>query len=386
MGDFVDVGRKAYFAGDRFLPSYLMKTPSGLPPRKATIDKELFFLESADLLCIAGFDGFFKEINPSVPKLLGYSVEELMSSPIDTFIHPDDRHITGQYREKLKSNIPLLNFENRYVTKNGEIVWLSWTSIPRYEEKLVYAIAKNITHLKLIEKDRNELIASLTKINHSLKQLTYTTSHDLRSPVSNLLSVFDLMDTSQIRDQETLTFLAILKSTAEDLKDTLNHYVDALINKDLLMVNTEELDLEKSLDKVRNSLSSLLQSSKARIELDFSQAKTIKYNQSYLESTFLNLITNSVKYTIPGEDPQILITSRKLENSTQLIYADKGTGFDIDAVNDKVFRLSQTFHNHPDGKGVGLYLIYNQITSLGGSILLESKPNQGARFILTFKD
>lgn len=363
-----------------------MKASFDLPPRKATIDKELFFLESADLLCIAGFDGFFKEINPSVPKLLGYSVEELMSSPIDTFIHPDDRDITGQYREKLKSNIPLLNFENRYVTKNGEIVWLSWTSIPRYEEKLVYAIAKNITHLKLIEKDRNELIASLTKINHSLKQLTYTTSHDLRSPVSNLLSVFDLMDTSQIRDQETLAFLAILKSTAEDLKDTLNHYVDALINKDLLMVKTEELDLEKSLDKVRNSLSSLLQSSKARIELDFSQAKTIKYNQSYLESTFLNLITNSVKYTIPGEDPQILITSRKLENSTQLIYADKGTGFDIDAVNDKVFRLSQTFHNHPDGKGVGLYLIYNQITSLGGSILLESKPNQGARFILTFKD
>lgn len=363
-----------------------MKAFSGLSARKVMIDKELFFQESADLLCVAGFDGFFKEINPSVPKLLGYSVEELMSRPIDTFIHPDDRDVTGKYRQELKNNIPLLNFENRYITKSGEIVWLSWTSIPRYEEKLVYAIAKNITHSKLVENDRNELIANLTRINHSLKQLTYTTSHDLRSPVSNLLSVFELIDTSKIYDQETLQFLEILKSAAEGLKDTLNHYVDTLVNKDLLMANMEELDLETSLDKVRNSLRSLLQSSKATFHLDFSEAKAVKYNQSYLESTFLNLITNSVKYTIPGRAPEIFIVSKKLKNSTQLIYSDKGTGFDTEAVNNKVFRLNQTFHNHPDGKGVGLYLIYNQITNLGGSISLESKPNEGARFILTFKD
>ena len=93
-----------------------MEASSGLSVHKVRIDKELVFQESADLLCVAGFDGFFKEINPSVPKLLGYSVEELMSRPIDTFIHPDDRDITGQYRQELKNNIPLLNFENRSVT------------------------------------------------------------------------------------------------------------------------------------------------------------------------------------------------------------------------------------------------------------------------------
>ncbi|OJV12701.1 MAG: PAS domain-containing sensor histidine kinase [Dyadobacter sp. 50-39] len=357
-----------------------------MPTQKATIDKELFFLESADLLCIAGFDGFFKEVNPSVPRLLGYSDDELKSRPIDSFIHPDDRNLTGKYRDKLKSNIPLLNFENRYITKTGEVVWLSWTSIPRYNEELIYAIAKNITHLKLIEKDRNELIGNLTKINHSLKQLTYTTSHDLRSPVNNLLSIFQLIDTSKIWDQETLQFLEILKSAAEGLKDTLNHYVDALVNKDLLTVKVEELDLQQTFDKVRNSLTSLVESSKAKFHVDFSEKKTVKYNQYYLESTFLNLITNSIKYAIPGEAPEISLTSKQLEKKTQLVYSDKGTGFDTDAVNDKVFRLNQTFHNHPDSKGVGLYLIHNQITNLGGSILLESKPNQGARFILTFKD
>lgn len=364
----------------------MMKDSSGLTTQKVTIDKELFFQKSADLLCIAGFDGFFKEINPSVSSLLGYTEEELLSRPIDTFIHPDDRGITRQYRENLKNNIPLLNYENRYITSSGEVLWLSWTSIPRYEEQLVYAIAKNITHLKLLEKDRNALIANLTNINRSLKQLTYTTSHDLRSPVSNLLSVFELMDTSKITDDETLQFLDILKSAAESLKDTLNNYVDVLLKKDLLNVKIEELDIQQPLQKVCNSLKSLIENSRATFDLDFSEAPTIKYNRAYLESTLLNLITNSIKYAIPGQNPEISIVSRRRPNATQLVYSDRGLGFDMDAINDKVFKLNQTFHNHADGKGIGLYLVYNQITNLGGSIVLESRPNEGARFTLTFKN
>ncbi|TLV01307.1 PAS domain-containing sensor histidine kinase [Dyadobacter luticola] len=363
-----------------------MKAPSTYLSSAKKIDKEVFFEKSADLLCIAGFDGFFKEINPAVSNLLEYSKEEMLSRPIDSFIHPEDRNITRQYRENLKNNIPLLNYENRYLTKTGEVVWLSWNSIPRYEEQLVYATAKNITHLKVLERDRNVLITSLTKINRDLKQLTYTTSHDLRSPVSNLLSVFDLMDTSTITDQETIQFLAILKSAAESLKDTLNNYVDVLLKKDLLTVKIEELDIEESLNKVRNSLKSLIHNSKANFHIDVSEARSVTYNRAYLESTFLNLITNSIKYAIPGKNPEIFLVSKKSAGATRLIYSDRGLGFDMDAVKDKVFGLSQTFHDHADGKGVGLFLIYNQITNLGGSISLESQPNQGAQFTLMFKD
>ncbi|WP_439584897.1 PAS domain S-box protein [Dyadobacter bucti] len=222
------------------------------------LNKELFFEISHDLLCIAGYDGYFKLVNPAFSKLLGYTHEELLSEPIDSFIYPDDRSLTSIYREKLRQSIPLLNYENRYVTKSGEVVWLSWTSIPRDKERQVFAIAKNVTHTKILEKDRNELLTNLTKINQDLKQLTYTTSHDLRSPVSNLLSVFSLLDTSKIEDAETLEFISILKSATESLKDSLNHYVDILVQKDLLTVRKEEISLSKSLDKVRLSLRSLI--------------------------------------------------------------------------------------------------------------------------------
>jgi PAS domain S-box-containing protein len=77
---------------------------------------------SPDLLCIAGYDGYFKRINLSVSKLLGYTNQELLAKPIHEFIHPEDKHITATHRKRLINDIPLLNFENRYVTKSGETV------------------------------------------------------------------------------------------------------------------------------------------------------------------------------------------------------------------------------------------------------------------------
>src|SRR4051812_24270434 len=89
---------------------------------------ELFFELSADLLCIAGYDGYFKKVNPAVSNLLGYTMEELHARPINDFVYEEDKEKTSVVRHELTKAKPLRNFENRYVTKSGEIVWLSWTS------------------------------------------------------------------------------------------------------------------------------------------------------------------------------------------------------------------------------------------------------------------
>jgi len=119
-----------------------------------TFDLEYFYELSPDLLCVAGYDGYFKKINPAVSKTLGYSLEELMSRPINSFVHPDDRNVTNDKRESIKTNKPLLNFENRYLTKYEEVVWLSWTSMPIERDQVVFAIAKNITYRKKLQELR----------------------------------------------------------------------------------------------------------------------------------------------------------------------------------------------------------------------------------------
>jgi PAS domain S-box-containing protein len=345
-----------------------------------------FFNISADLICIAGFDGYFKRINSAVSKLLGYSEEELYARPIHTFVYPPDLKVTLETREEVYKDKPLLNFENRYLTKSGEIVWLSWTSMPVQDEKLVYAIAKNITHKKRIEEERNILLANLTKINKDLKHLSYTTSHDLKSPVNNLLSVFDLIDISKINDEETLEFINILKITTERLRETLKNSVDELIRKDELNASIEPLNLNKNLSEVLLSIHSLIVNSKINIGIDFSEVPEINFNKEYLKSIFLNLITNSIKYSKPDTFPSISIRSKIENGKSQLIYSDNGLGFDMDKVRDKIFGLHQKFHNHIDSNGIGLYLIYTHITNLGGRIEVESKINDGAKFTITFKD
>ena len=116
-----------------------------------SVDLEPFFSLSHDYLCIGEYDGYFRKVNPAFIKLMGYSQEELFAKPISHFVHPEDKPSTAETRGHVLEGIPLLNFQNRYITKSGEIVWLTWTSIPVPDKKLIYGIAKNITHLKKMD-------------------------------------------------------------------------------------------------------------------------------------------------------------------------------------------------------------------------------------------
>jgi PAS domain S-box-containing protein len=348
-----------------------------------------FFSISADLICIAGFDGYFKKVNPAVSKLLEYSNAELYAKPINNFIYEPDLKVTIETREQVYKNKPLLNFENRYVTKSGGIVWLSWTSMPVQSEELVYAIAKNITHKKKIEEERNLLLTNLTEINRELKVLSHKTSHDLKSPINNMLSVFNLLDFSKIDDEGTLELINILKQTSENLKETINDSIDKLTINEHINVKVEEVNIKQALSEVLLSINSLIQDSMAIIEIDFSTTEKITFNKTYMKSIFLNLISNSIKYAIPDQTPHIRITTKENNGSYELIVSDSGLGFDMNKVKDKIFGLYEKFHSNNDNEGnssgIGLYLVYNHVVSLGGRIKVESKINEGATFIISFR-
>ncbi len=356
-----------------------------LPNSETSLDLEPFFLLSHDYLCIPGYDGYFRKVNPAFIKLMGYSVEELFARPISHFIHPQDKEITSDNRDYLKKDTPLLNFENRYITKTGEIVWLTWTSTPVPDQELIYAIAKNITHLKKMEEERRVLIKDLTSLNSGLKQLSYTTSHDLRSPVNNLISLCSLLDLSKIEDEETLLYLELLEKSAHRLKSTLNNQVDHLKDNLLLKSNLEPVNLKEVHGAIADSLRFLIESSRTTFVIDFSEVDLLVVNSFYLHSIFLNLITNSIKYAKPGIPPVITITSKEKTDAYQIRFSDNGIGFDVEEIKDKLFGLRQVFTDNSDSKGVGLYLVKNYMNSLGGDIEVTSEINVGSVFTLNFK-
>jgi PAS domain S-box-containing protein len=347
-------------------------------------DTSLFFEISEDLLVISGYDGYLRKVNSAVLKTLGYTEEELLASPVQDFIHPDDRSSTTQKRDGLREGKSLLNFENRYLTKNGEIVWLSWTSIPVESSDFIYAFATNITHKKTVEEERNMLLSNMTQNIADLKNLNYRTAHDLRTPVNNLLALIGLINPEKIRDEETRNLMEMVKFSVEDLKATLNSQMDQITTDGSIQIPLKKLYFSIMMEKVSKAIGSLILVEGASVVTEFSHAPSVVFNELYLESIFLNLISNSIKYSRENMPAVITITSSQLEKGVQLVFQDNGQGFDLEKVKDKIFGFSQKFHDHSESRGIGLYLVYTHMTSLGGKLVLESEPGNGARFIITF--
>jgi len=128
----------------------LQATVRDITERKRAIeDLDRLFNLSGSMACIIDFKGFFRRVSPAFTETLGYSSEELLSRPVLDFIHPDDRERTLEAREtKLKKGHDILDFENRYVCRDGSLKWLSWTSRPVPEDGIILAIAYDITRRK----------------------------------------------------------------------------------------------------------------------------------------------------------------------------------------------------------------------------------------------
>jgi len=106
---------------------------------------------SVDMFCIAGLDGYFKNLNPACQKTLGFTVQELKAKPYLEFIHPDDRQGTAAEASRLQKPEVTFEFENRYLCKDGSYRWLSWNAVSVPEQKVIYAVARDITERKHAE-------------------------------------------------------------------------------------------------------------------------------------------------------------------------------------------------------------------------------------------
>ncbi|MGB3266084.1 MAG: PAS domain S-box protein, partial [Microcoleus sp.] len=119
--------------------------------KQAQTERDRFFTISLDLLCIVGFDGCFKRLNPAWSTVLGYSSAELFAKRAIEFVHPDDREATAAEAAKLIAGTSSISFENRYLCKDGSYKCLLWTASPFSEEGLIYSVGHDITSRKQAE-------------------------------------------------------------------------------------------------------------------------------------------------------------------------------------------------------------------------------------------
>ena len=268
-----------------------------------------------------------------------------------------------------------LNAEKKLTRTKSIVLLLSCISILVLLGEFIFII---IPFFNTLKKQNKELIIN----NRRLTDFAHITSHNLRAPVSNLNSLLYIHDKSTDRAEKE-EVIEKIQYVTDNLNVTMDTLITALKTQHDATKERTPIDLQKVLTKTTETLSELIHRSDATINADFSGLKSVRYNSLYMESIFLNLIGNSLKYQSPERSPVITIKSMLKKGKAQIVFSDNGLGIDLDKQGGKIFGLGKTFHKHPEARGVGLFMTRTQIESMGGTITVESAVNVGTILTIT---
>ena len=328
--------------------------------------------------------------NPAFSIMSGYQFDEIVGKSPDMFMGKNSD--LNEYEKLIKAinDKKECQIETISYTKKNEEYLVQFSMIPVYnsENELLHwiSIQRDISQQKKEEIEKEKLILELIQKNKDLKQFSYITSHNLRAPLSNLSGLLTLIEDIPIENLELKEILNGFNKSTHLLNETINDLVKVIVIKENLSLHKEAIKLEDIFTKVIDQLSFQIKSSKPTININLKNASILNSNKAYLESIFLNLITNSLKFKSENRALEINISANKIGNAVTILFSDNGIGIDLKRNHDKVFGLYQRFHNHADSRGLGLYLVKSQVESMGGTIEIESEVNKGTRFTLTFKN
>lgn len=358
--------------------------------QKISNENNRVFNYSITLNAVAGFDGYFKKLNPIWENIFGWTLEELKSKPFLDFVHPADRKATQEAAFKLSQGQNITTFDNRYLCKDGSYRWLIWNASSDPARQLIYASSIDFTERKKFEEqlffskiNLEAAAEELQEQNYQLNEFAHIISHNLRSPVGNISALISLLDSkSTLEDYKNI--FDKLNATSGNLQATLNDLMETLRIKKEKMIDHAPLLFEEIFTKTTQDLTGEIIQSAADITVDFSAAPTVIYSKTYLESIFLNLLSNALKYRSPKRSPKIHFKTTISQDKMQLEVSDNGLGIDLEKHGHKLFGLRKTFHEHREARGVGLFLTKTQVEALGGKIWVTSEVDKGTSFFIQF--
>ncbi|MFO0876494.1 MAG: PAS domain S-box protein [Gemmataceae bacterium] len=351
---------------------------------QAESDRSRLWNLTPHLLGIASFDGYFKQMNPSWTRTLGWSEEEFLATPWLDFVHPDDREATIQAGNQLIQGQPVRDFVNRYRHKDGSYRWIHWNTVPFMASRSIYAFARDITEEKLLE----EKFRQAQKME-AIGRLAGGVAHDF----NNLLTVINGYS-------EILLAQFPSKDPRREMLDTIRHAGEraATLTAQLLafsrkaIVELKIIDLNQVVEASTKMLGRLIGED---IYLKVHLAEplpTIKMDPGQLDQILINLAVNARDamphggtLTIATSDAHIAADQVRDEEPlppghyVQMTISDTGCGMNAE-VRQRLFEPFFTTKGVGKGTGLGLATVYGIIKQAGGSITVESEPDQGSTF------
>lgn len=245
-------------------------------------------------------------------------------------------------------------------------------------------IMMDVTKEKQAEEKLRKFANITAEQNNSLMNFSHMVSHDLRSHTTNL-SLATSYFFQEKNPEEKAKLKTMLKGATNNLLKTLDKLNEVVQSNAAIKEKLTPLSLRDTIDNMKQNIQVLFPQKLVNFTIDVPKNHTVMAVSAYLESIFLNLCTNSIKYAVPNRKLHIEVTSTMTTDYIKVIFKDNGRGINMKKYGSQIFGMHKTFHKNKDANGVGLYITKNQIEAMGGSISLTSEVSIGTSFILEFK-
>ncbi len=346
---------------------------------------------SVDMFCVAGFDGFFKGLNPSFQKVLGFTAQELLAKPYLEFIHPDDRPATVAEATRLENREVTFAFENRYLCKDGSYKWLLWNAVSVPDQKLIYAVARDITERKRsqqqIERQNRELELRNREVERATQlksKFLANMSHELRTPLNAIVGFSDLLadgTPGDLNDKQK-RFVNHIKKGSAHLLQLINDILDlARIEAGQLEIRCADFQVEDALPEVLSTIGPLAMAKNIQVRHQVETNRPVYADRVRFKQILYNLLSNAVKFT--PKDGQIDIDCVEKGNFIYLSVTDTGIGIraeDEQVVFEEFRQVEGNEKGANQGTGLGLAISKRLVEQQGGGIWLQSQLGKGSRF------
>lgn len=341
-------------------------------------------------IIITNSDGQVDWVNESVRQITGIPSDEILGRQFVGLLK-----IQGNYGSDIREAVARLiagepfegevPFENR----SGKALWLKVGATPVLTAdgkpfRYIFMFT-DISLQKQAIQERNRFIKELQSRNQSLNQFSHVVSHQLRSPVANILgltSLFKLAETDEVTRAEVVERLMTAANNLDFIIRDLNRVLSL---QEPFGIENERLLLDEVITELLQPLQEQLQEKQVEICINFAEAPEVYAVRLYLLDILFHLISNAIKFRAANRKARIEVSSRVEEDCTVVIVKDNGIGFDLEKHKKNIFGLYKRFHLNKGGRGLGLYLVKTQVEALGGKVEVYSKAGEGSVFKVFLK-
>jgi PAS domain S-box-containing protein len=387
-GKTVEVESRTKKLPDGRLQAFISDISQRTNAEKTLKDFERIFNLSANPICVTHVDGTLLKINPAFSTCLGYPVNKIEGKLIFDFMHTDDIEKTKTYvRKKIKEKASLLHLENRYLARDGSVVWLSWMTQPIYEENISFSVAHDITHIKQVER---ELIAAKEKAEESDRLKTAfleNMSHEIRTPMNGIIGFSEMFTDTNLTENERNHYAQIVINSGQKLLSILDDILDiSRIETGQIEIVPEPVNINEQADELYQFFFTKAKDKKLEFKIEKAlpdEEATIYTDRTRLHQILSNLLANAFKFTKQGH---VCLGYREEDGFLSFYIEDTGIGIDEkmhQIIFERFRQANAEVTKNYGGTGLGLSISQKLVSLLGGKIGLESMPGKGSKFFFT---